>query len=96
MDGIICELFWGDRNFLFTLDTTSLGYAITQHRLRSDRSERGAIARGFMQMGELRRFDFPHAWAFECGATALMPQLCCRIRNSIIKLTVLRALHLRG
>jgi hypothetical protein len=54
MDGIICELFGGDRNFLFTLDTTSLGYAITQRRLRSERS---AIARGFMQMGELRRFD---------------------------------------
>jgi hypothetical protein len=57
MDGIICELFGGDRNFLFTLDTTSLGYAITQHRLRSDRNGRSAIARGCMQMGELRRFD---------------------------------------
>jgi len=54
MDGIICELFGGDRNFLFTLDTTPLGYAIARHRLRSDRSGRGGIARGFMQMGELR------------------------------------------
>jgi len=54
MDGIICELFGGDRNFLFTLDTTPLGYAIARLRLRSDQNERGSIARGFMQMGELR------------------------------------------